>query len=220
MNERKPIVIIGAGGHAKVVIAVLLDSRETIRGIVERVSQSNEQSVLGVPVIGDDESLLQYPPSDVVLVNAIGSVSSNAHRRDVFNRFLALGYRFHPVRHSSAICARGVSIGEGVQLMAGSVIQPGAVLGDNVILNTMASVDHDCQIGNHVHIAPGAVISGGVAIGEGTHIGTGAVIIQNIRVGKDCLIAAGAVVLRDIPDGTAVAGVPARPMKCAAGRID
>jgi|SRR5215469_384100 len=213
MNKRKQLIIVGAGGHAKVLIATLRACREPIVGILDRDSKNEATSILSVRVIGNDDTILQHRPSDVLLVNGIGAVSSLAHRSDVFRKFHALGYHFQTVIHPSAVCSEQVSLGEGVQVMAGAVIQPGTVVGDNTILNTMMSIDHDCTIGSHVHIAPGATLSGGVSVGEGTHIGTGAVVIQNVSIGGNCLIAAGAVVVHDVPDCTSVAGVPARKMR-------
>ena len=116
----------------------------------------------------------------------------------------AAGFTFISFNHPSAVLAADTSIGEGAQIMAGAVLQPGVSLGINCIVNTRASLDHDCRIGDHVHIAPGAVLSGGVTIGDGCHIGTGAIVIQNIRIGAGAMIAAGAVITRDVLPGARV----------------
>jgi UDP-perosamine 4-acetyltransferase len=213
VSQTKPLIILGAGGHAKVLIAALMSGPAKILGIAERVGCDKTGDVLGIPIIGDDDSVLQYSPQDVQLINGLGMVTSMESRQELFEKFVALGYHFATVLHATAVTYTDVHLGEGVQVMAGVVIQPGTVVGDNSILNTHASVDHDCLIANHVHIAPGATLSGGVRVGAGTLIGAGAVVIQGIEIGSRCIVAAGAVVIHDVAAHTRVAGVPARIMK-------
>lgn len=170
-------------------------------------------TLLGVPVIGSDAEVVKHPAETIRLVNGVGSVRVSPLRRKLFEQFASKGYGFASVVHPSAIIAADVVLSEGVQVMAGAVIQAGCLIGENALINTGAIVDHDCHIGNHVHISPGVTLSGGVSVGENSHIGTGATVIQGIQIGRDCLVAAGAVVIRDVPDGVAVAGVPAKEIR-------
>lgn len=207
-----PIIVIGAGGHAKVLIDALLGQDKDIIGIVDKEVSKLEEDVLGVQVIGADDVVLQYQTEKVALVNGIGSIQDTSLRKNISDRFREKGYSFAKVIHSSAIIAKNVELGEGVQVMAGAVIQTGSRIGANTIINTKASIDHDCKIGAHVHIAPGVTLSGDVEIGDGAHIGTGAVIIQGIKIGTNSLVGAGSVVIKDVLSGTAVVGVPAAVM--------
>src|ERR1017187_1377352 len=158
-----------------------------ILGIVDRKRSGETSDVLGISVIGDDESIMRYSPEEVHLINALGAVSSTNRRRELYEKFVSLGYHFGTVVHAAAVISSDVSLGEGVQVMAGVVIQPGTTVGDNTILNTGVSVDHDCKIANHVHIAPGATLCGAICVGEGTLIGAGAVVIQGIEIGRQSL---------------------------------
>ena len=212
MKETKPLVILGAGGHAKVLIATLKSGPAKILGIVDRDGTGKTRDVLGISVIGDDDCILRYSPQDVELINGVGAVSSTDHRRELFEKFKQLGYRFANVVHASAIISTGVSLGEGAQVMAGAVIQVGTIVCDNTILNTRVSIDHDCLIASHVHVAPGATLSGGICVREGSVVGAGAIVIQGVEIGRQSLVAAGAVVIRNVADNTRVAGVPARTM--------
>ncbi len=199
-----PVILVGGGGHAHVVIDVLRLAGQEILGVCDPALTGPGSAVCGVPVIGDDEAIFARSSDSVLLANAVGSTRTTASRAEVFQRFRARGYRFVTAKHPSALIADSVALGEGVQVMAGAVVQPGVALGDNVLVNTGASVDHDCRIEAHVHIAPGAVLSGGVALEEGVHVGTGAVIVQSLRVGRGSLVAAGAVVTADVPDAATV----------------
>lgn len=205
-----PVIILGAGGHAKVLIEALLQSGNLIAGIVDPDPKLAGVEIFGVPVLGGDDVVNDLPPSEIQLVNGLGSVGLPFKRQQIFERFKGMGYKFATVVHPSAVVASDVELGEGVQIMAGVVIQPGCRIGINSIINTSASVDHDCIVGDHVHISPGVTLSGGVSVEAGSHIGTGATVIQGISIGSGCLIAAGAVVIKDIADGAMVRGVPAR----------
>lgn len=206
-----PVLIIGAGGHTRVLIEALTKSHTTILGCLAKEVPSNWVST--IPFLGNDDVLFRYPPSSVMLVNGIGSISLPEFRREVFLRFKQKGYHFVTVLHPTAILASDVFLGEGAQVMAGAIIQPGSRLGENVIVNTGAVVDHDCNIGAHVHIAPGVVLSGEVSVGEGSHIGTGARVIQRIKIGAGTVVGAGAAVLNNVQSGSMVAGVPARTLR-------
>ncbi len=209
-----PVLIIGAGGHARVLIEALAKSGTAMLGCVAK--EAPACGSLLIPFLGDDEALYSHAPSSVVLVNGIGSIARPDLRRDIFLRFKQKGYRFGVVAHPAAILPSEVVLGEGAQVMAGVILQPGCRIGDNVIVNTGAVVDHDCRIGAHAHIAPGAVLSGDVTVGEGAHVGTGARVIQGVEIGAGAVVGAGAAVVRDVPPGAKVAGVPARPLRGAA----
>lgn len=204
-----PLFILGGGGHAKVLIEALLAGCVKIAGIVDPDPSLAGRSLLGVMVLGGDDVVLRHAPDEIRLVNGLGSIALPKERKDLFERYAALGFSFATVVHPSAVVASDVELAEGVQVMAGAVIQPGSRLGRNAIVNTRSSVDHDCRIGDHVHLAPGVTLSGAVTVGDAAHIGTGATVIQGVTIGGGALIAAGAVVIKDIPAGAVAVGVPA-----------
>ena len=205
--------ILGAGGHAKVLLESLIqDPTILVAGFLEVNDQLVGSNLLNFPIYHEN-ILSKLHPKKTLLVNGIGSIETPFARAKQFDRYKKLGFCFHTLKHLTSYVANEVTIGEGAQFMARSTVMIGSKIGDNVIVNTSASVDHDCNIGNHVHIAPGAVLSGNVAVGDYTHIGTGANIIQGIKIGKNVLIAAGAVVVTNISDNIRVAGVPAKKIE-------
>ena len=205
-----PVIVLGAGGHAKVLINALQLCTIEILGITDPDPALIGQKVLGVSILGSDDELKKYSADKVQLVNGLGSVRLPESRCRIFDECKRMGFTFATVVHPSAIVADDARIGEGSQIMAGAVLQPGICLGVNVVINTRASLDHDCHIGSHTHIAPGVTLSGDVYVGKGAHVGTGASVIQGVRIGEDSLVGAGSVVLKDIASGVKAFGCPAK----------
>ncbi|HET7657257.1 MAG TPA: acetyltransferase [Bacillales bacterium] len=209
MNH-KPVIILGAGGHAKVCLDLLKILHHEVLGFA---SPKRSQSVLKeVSCIGGDEEVLAYSPEGIWLVNGVGSTGNPTVRKDLFIYFKNHGYHFLTLIHPSAIISQDVHMEEGVHVMAGAIIQPGCRVDENTILNTKASIDHDCKIGKHVHLAPAATLSGNVRVDDECHVGTGANIVQNLHIGEKSIVGAGALVIRDIQKGKTVAGVPAKEL--------
>ncbi|MBO8164299.1 MAG: acetyltransferase [Brevibacillus sp.] len=203
------VIVIGGGGHAKVVTESLKLQLADIIGFTD-IKNKQGDTVLGVPYLGSDEQIYRYPPDRVMLVNGLGSVADATNRRTLFEMFKRAGYRFATVVHPAAVVSPHAELGEGVQVMAGAVIQAGTVVGPNTIVNTNATLDHDCRVGAHVHLAPGATVCGGVSVGDCAHVGAGATVLQGLSIGTGSVVGAGAVVTRSVPPGKVVVGVPAR----------
>lgn len=199
----KPLILLGAGGHAKVLADLILAAGGQIVGVLDRHAVSGLWH-FGIPLLGDDNVLDQYSPSQIDLALGIGSLVGHNLRFTLLQRFVQRGYAFPALVHPHAYVAREVRLDEGVQTMAGAVVQPGVHLGAHVIVNTHASIDHDCLISEHVHIAPGAVLGGEVKVGARVQIGPGAVIGRGVQIGDDAVIGAGASIVRDVPSGVRV----------------
>ena len=213
VGGRQKIIVLGAGGHAKVVVDTLRAQGITVDGIVDPHLAKSETLWRGLNVLGSDEKLLELDTNDYLLVNGVGSLPGNNLRQKLFTKFKVAGFDFLTIIHPTAIIGAGVQLEEGVQVMAGAIIQPDCHVAKNTILNTGVTLDHDCRVGANVHIAPGVNISGDVVISDGAHVGTGASIVQGVTIGKGSLIGAGTVVVRSVPDNAKLLGQQPRLFK-------
>ena len=203
----KPIIVIGGGGHAAVVVDCLRLLGRKILGASTPDIKKGATVFPGLPCIGNDQTVVRdYPPATVTLVNGVGQTTGEDQRRYLYESMSSIGYDFESVVHPSANLGSRVSVSSGTQLMAGVILQVGCKVGKNSIINTGARVDHDCVIGNHVHVAPGATVCGGVYIDDGAYLGAGSVVIQGVKIGARSTIGAGVTVLRDVPPDTVFVG--------------
>jgi sugar O-acyltransferase (sialic acid O-acetyltransferase NeuD family) len=214
MRARKiqqPLLMMGAGGHAKVLHALALALGHTIVGVCDPLLARQGQTLWrGIPVLGGDEALKRFDPAAVGLINGIGQLVGGRVRQDIYTQLRDLGFAFPALVHPAAWICNTVRLAPGVQVMAGAIIQPDCCIGENSIINTRASVDHDCSIGTHAHIAPGAVLCGSISIGDGVFIGSGATVIQGLMVGDDAVVGAGATLTRNLERGQIILGPAAR----------
>ncbi len=203
------LILLGAGGHATVLAEILQLAGEPLPDLCAP-HPPTPGLLANLSYLGNDEAAEQHDPDTVRLVNGLGSSANTSARAEIFQRFRAAGYHFAGVHHPSAIISPSAHTGEGLQALAGSLINSEARLGDNVLINSHAVIEHHGEIGNHCHIASSAVLCGDCQLAAGVHVGAGAVVKQGVRIGIGAVIAAGAVVIADVPAHTLVAGVPAR----------
>ena len=191
----KSVVIIGSGGHGRVVADIVKKSGDKVVGFLDDFNTG--EHIIGK--ISDCEKFADYS-----FVIAIGS---NKIRRDIYEKYSELKY--YTAIHPRAVISENVTLGAGTVVMANAVINSGAIVGTHTIINTACVVEHDNKIGNFVHISPGAVLCGTVMVGDVTHIGAGAVVKNNIDICGECKIGCGAAVVKNITKPGVYVGVPA-----------
>ena len=200
----KNVVIIGAGGHAKVIADIITKSNDNVIGFLDDNLDIQSKTIyLNKTVLGTTKDIDKYKEYYFII-----GIGNNNIRENIANSY---DLKWYTAIHPNAIIANEVSIEEGSVVMAGSIINTGTKIGKHCIINTKSSLDHDNIIENYVHISPGATLAGTVHIKEKTWICAGATIINNITIAKNNIIGAGSVVIKDINEtnGTYV-GVPAR----------
>lgn len=208
-------VMIGAGGHARMVLEIIRAmGRLAPQAVVDADSSLWGRDLDGVPIVGGDDRLAELASQGVRrFAVGVGATGDNSRRRRVYEAGLSAGLQPITLLHPTAIVSPGATIGAGAQVFPGAIVNAGSLIGANVIINSGAVVDHDCAIGDHAHVATGAVLAGTVSVGCGAHIGAGAVIRQCLRIGEWAVVGAGAVVVKDVDPRVVVVGVPARVVR-------
>jgi sugar O-acyltransferase (sialic acid O-acetyltransferase NeuD family) len=205
----KSLILIGYSGHSFVIHDIFLS--QNIKAEFYCDTSEKSHNPLNLNYLGDYADALAkgiFQDKDYFI-----SIGNNAVRKKIQ---LALSEKNHfPLNaiHNSVIFSNFASLGQGVMLSMGTVVNAFAKIGDGVIINTNATIEHECQIGDFVHIAPGAVLCGNVSVGEMTFIGANSVVKQGISIGKNVTIGAGSVIIKDIPDNTTWVGNPAKIMR-------
>jgi len=212
----RSLLIIGAGGHGRVVADAARHA-----GGWSRIEFFDErwpelQSLDGHPVVGNlSQLLLRAAPVWPAGTDLIVALGDNARRLALSHEFAEKGATLATVVHPSAVVSESVKLGAGSVVFAGAVINPGSVIGRAGIVNTGALVDHDARIAEGVHVCPGVALAGGVSVGALAWIGIGSCVIQGVKIGERALVGAGSVVIRDVAPATTVAGSPARKIRDA-----
>jgi len=198
----QPVVVLGAGGHGRVVTRLLQDIGYQVVAFYDDNPQLIGSRCLDLPVLGPIRTL------QVVDGAAIVAVGANAVRKQLAAK---VGARWLTAIHPRAFVDKTAVLGAGIVVLAGAVVQAGAVIGNHVIVNTGATVDHDCVLGDYAQLAPGVHLSGAARIDEGAFLGVGAVVTPGRCVGAWSTVGAGAAVISDVAAGTTAIGVPAKP---------
>lgn len=209
---KKRLLILGAGGHARVIADVLLcrlsrGSAFELLGYLDDDPGLIRKRILGRPVLGTLTEVSQIPHEAVVI-----GIGDNETRARLFRELKERGEVFASVIHPQSIIAHDVKIGRGTVIFAGAIVNTGTVIGEDVILNTGCRVDHNCTVESHVHICPGTSLGGGVTVGEGAFLGIQSTVIHYRSVGAWATIGGGAAVIKDVPPHVTAVGVPARAL--------
>jgi UDP-perosamine 4-acetyltransferase len=201
------VVLIGGGGHAKVVAESLLLGGYGLIGYTAPAETGLSES--GVAWLGDDSRLAQLATTHRLAFIAVGD---NARRADLAQRAIDLGFVLVNAIHPAAVVSPRCRLEDGIAVMAGAVVNAGTAIARGCIVNTNSSVDHDCSLAPFVHVAPGCRLSGYVEVGAGALLGIGSVVGRGapLRVGAGATVGAGSVVIRDVPRGSCVIGAPAK----------
>ena len=211
----KDIVIIGAGGHAKVVADIILKRKQLLGDKVniigfldDNLEKIQYDTIFGIPILGGTNLVEKFKCKNYEYIIAVGN---NFLRRKIVD--MHSDVKYYTAIHPESIIGNEVQIGEGTVVMANTVINSYTKVGKHCILNTSCVIEHDNFIESYVHISPNATLCGNVSINRYSWIGAGATIIQNKKIGEKVIVGAGSVVTRDVKDNYTVIGNPERIIK-------
>lgn len=207
MSNKKPLVLIGGGGHCKSVIDAAESSGYNILGILD-VPEEMGKTVLAYKVIGSDSDIPKYVDmADFVIT--VGFIKNPALRIKLFNQVKNLGGNFATIIASSAHVSKYADVGEGTVVLHHALVNAGAHVGNNVIINSFANVEHDAVIGNQCHISTGVMVNGDCKVGDNVFVGSQSVLSNGISIGNNIVVGAGSFVRKNISVAGIYSGNPA-----------
>jgi sugar O-acyltransferase (sialic acid O-acetyltransferase NeuD family) len=214
---KRPLVLIGGGGHCKSVIEAAESAGYSILGILD-MPESVGCSILDYRVIGTDDDIPSFAhKADFVIT--VGFITTPKVRTNIYNRVKAAGGRFATVIASSASVSRNAVVGDGAVVLHHAAVNAGASVGDNCIINTAAVIEHDVVIGAQSHISTGAVVNGGCRIGERVFVGSRSVVGNGLSITDDCIVGSGSNVTRNIATPGIYWGNPAKYQKMNVNKV-
>jgi len=200
--KKKPILLLGAGGHARACIDVIEQNGfYEVAGLVGLAEEAGT-NILGYSVIGVDNNIPELLKEFTNVLIAIGQIKTHVQRERLFNTVMQNGGNLQSVISPSAYVSKHAKIGDGTIVMHGAIVNAGASVGKNCILNSQSLIEHDSVIADHCHIATSATINSGVTISSGTFIGSNCSVRQRTNIGEHCVIGMGQNVLSDCAAGT------------------
>ena len=205
---KRPLILIGGGGHCKSVIEVAESAGYEIKGILDMPDEVGKEVIPGHKVIGTDDEIPQYV-EECDFIITVGFIKNPALRIKLYNKVKAAGGRLATIIASTAHVSKYAELGEGTVIMHQAFVNAGAKIGDNCIINTFVNIEHDAEVGNQCHISTGTMVNGECKIGENCFIGSQSVCANCIEIASDIIVGAGSLVRKSIRVKGIYAGNPA-----------
>ena len=205
---KRPLILIGGGGHCKSVIEVAESAGYEIKGILDMPDEVGKEVLPGHKVIGTDDEIPQYV-EECDFVITVGFIKNPALRIKLYNKVKTAGGRLATIIASTAHVSKYAELGDGTVIMHNAFVNAGAKIGDNCIINTFVNIEHDAEVGNQCHISTGTMVNGECKIGENCFIGSQSVCANCIEIASDIIVGAGSVVRKSIRVKGIYAGNPA-----------
>jgi len=203
---KKPLILLGGGGHCKSVIDVAECAEYTILGILDRPEEVGKR-VLDYEVIGVDEDMAKYADKAEFIVT-VGQIKSPALRIKLHQMLEEAGCKLATIISPLAHVSKYATIGEGTVVMHQACVNADAQVGKGCIINTFANIEHEAIIGDYCHISTGAIINGQSEVGDHSFIGSQAVLANCITVGQGIVVGAGSYVRKSIYEKGIYSGNP------------
>ena len=198
MKHKEDLILIGGGGHCRSCIDVIeVDSRFTIRGIIDE-KDCLDHGLSTYPLLGREGDIAELAKSCKNFLITIGQIKSPDPRIRLFEHLKQLGMTLPIIVSPLAHVSRQAVIGEGTIIMHHALVNAGATIGHNCIINTKALIEHDAVIEDHCHISTAAVVNGAAKVQRSSFIGSNAVLREMVSVGEQSIVGAGVTVLHNL----------------------
>lgn len=204
---KKPLILVGGGGHCKSVIEAAESAGYCILGVLDMPNEVGKV-ILSTKVIGTDDDIPAFVDKAEFVVT-VGFIKDSTIRIKLYNKIKEAGGKLATIVASTAYVSKYANLGEGTVVLHQAFVNAGAKVGKNVILNTATNIEHDAEIGDHCHISTGSMVNGECKVGERCFIGSQSVLANCITVGDDIIVGAGSFVRKSITEKGIYAGNPA-----------
>ena len=204
---KKPIILVGGGGHCKSVLEAAESAGYSILGVLDMPEEVGKQ-ILSTKVIGTDDDIPAYVDKAEFVIT-VGFIKNPSTRIKLYNRVKEVGGKLATIIASTAYVSKYATIGEGTVVLHQAFVNAGAKVGCNVILNTATNIEHDAVIGDHCHISTGTMVNGDCQVGDRCFIGSQSVLANGISIGDDIIVGAGSLVRKSISEKGIYSGNPA-----------
>lgn len=205
---KKPLVLVGGGGHCKSVIEAAESAGYSILGVLDMPEEVGK-TILSTKVIGTDDDIPAYVDKAEFVIT-VGFIKNPVTRIKLYNKVKEAGGKLATVIASTAHVSRQAVLGGGISILHNAMVNAAATIGNNVILNTSSVIEHDAVVGEHSHISTGAIINGEAKVGQRCFIGSQSVVANCISICDDVIIGAGSVVVNDIIEPGIYLGCPTK----------
>lgn len=204
---KKPLILVGGGGHCKSVLEAAESAGYNILGVLDMPEEVGKE-ILSTKVIGTDDDIMAYVDKAEFVIT-VGFIKNPSTRIKLYNKIKEAGGKFATIVASTAYVSKYAEIGEGTVILHHAFVNAGAKVGKNVILNTATNIEHDAVIGDQCHISTGTMVNGECKVGERCFIGSQSVLANCISVGDDIIVGAGSFVRKSLTEKGIYSGNPA-----------
>ena len=205
---KRPLILIGGGGHCKSVIEVAESAGYEIKGILDMPDEVGKEVLPGHKIIGTDDEIPQYV-EECDFIITVGFIKNPALRIKLYNKVKEAGGRLATIIASTAHVSKYAELGEGTVIMHHAFVNAGAKIGDNCIINTFVNIEHDAEVGNQCHISTGTMVNGDCKVGDRCFIGSQSVLANSITIDEDIIVGASSFVRKSISEKGIYSGNPA-----------
>lgn len=170
------VIIIGAGGHGRVVIdAALWNPNLEVIGFLD---DGNVEDILGISKLGKISDIEKFKEFKFHI-----AIGNNSLRKELTEKIKV--ENLITITHPTTYICRDAEVGKGCFIGANTIVNSKSKLENSVIVNTGSIVEHDCILESYSHLSYGVLLGSGVTIKEKVYIEMGEIVKRGLIVERD-----------------------------------